>query len=124
MAIPHRAPVRCLLAPVESTAEGVRVAAVVTADSPGAVAGMVRPGWLIEVAAQACAAGVEAGGTPRVGLLVGVSDWNWHEPVPVDIPLLVTASRGAALGELAEYRCAIHRAGRLVAAGSLQVVLR
>lgn len=124
--IPHGRPVRCVADTAEPMTDGISIRARVAADSPGVTAGMVQPGWLIEVAAQACAAcaGVAQGGVPRAGLLIGVRNWRWNEPVPAERDLVVEVARAAAFGSLLEYRCAIHHDGRVVATGSLQVAIR
>jgi len=122
--IPHAAPVHCLADHATLIPDGILVQATVRADSPGVVDGVVRPGWLIEVAAQACAAAGEAetSATVRSGRLVSVTDWQWHSAVLVGHDMLVQVVRGAALGALREYRCRLSRDGRCVAEGTLVVM--
>lgn len=124
--LPHQPPVRCLTGTAEALADGLRVSASVAADSPGADGGVVRPGWLIEVAAQACAAcaGVGSSGAARTGVLAGVKTWSWSGTVAVGASMQVTVRRGASLGALSEYQCRIDAGDRAIAAGTLVVALQ
>ena len=122
--IPHRAPVHCLADSAACITHGIIVRATVQMDSPGALAGVVRPGWLIEVAAQACAAAgvVDASAAIRRGMLVSVKDWQWHCTMPVGVDMVVQVVGGAALGTMIEYRCTLTRDNQCVAEGSLVVI--
>ena len=124
--LPHQPPVRCLTGAAEILADGLRVTASVAVDSPGADGGVVRPGWLIEVAAQACAAcaGVGSDGVVRTGVLAGLKTWSWSGTVAIDAIMLVTVQRGASLGALSEYQCRITVGDRPIAAGTLVVALQ
>lgn len=123
--IPHAAPVR-VLADAGVLGDGwFTVAARVPADGPLAAGGRVRPEWLIEIAAQACAAadGAEAAGAgaPRGGMLVAVRDWQWLADAPCDRALAVRVRREAALGALARFATEIAVDGAPCARGTLQV---
>lgn len=123
--IPHRAPIRFLGESCARVGDWLLVAATVPGDGPGAVDGRVRPGYLIEVAAQAAAAWMgsegDAGTPAGQGMLVGVKDWRWLGIAPVDAVLAVRARRVAVLGDLAQFECEIAVAGTPVAAGVLTV---
>ena len=124
--IPHAAPVHCLADCAEIITDGIMVRATVRADSPGALDGVVRPGWLIEVAAQACAAAgaVDPAGGVSSGMLVSVKEWQWYQPVLVECEMEVQVVRGAALGSMVEYRCRLDRDDQCVAEGILVVMRR
>ena len=123
--IPHQAPIRFLGESCARVGDWLLVAATVPGNGPGAVDGRVRPGYLIEVAAQAAAAWMgsegDAGAPAGNGLLVGVKDWRWLKAAPADAVLAVRARRTAVLGDLAQFECEIAVAGTPVAAGVLTV---
>lgn len=124
--IPHAAPVHCLADCAELITDGIMVRAIVQADSPGARNGVVRPGWLVEVAAQACAAAgaAEPAGGVSSGMLVSVKEWQWYQPVLVECEMDVHVVRGAALGSMMEYRCRLIRDDQCIAEGTLVVMRR
>lgn len=123
--IPHRAPIRFLGESYARVGDWLLVTATVPGDGPGAVDGRVRPGYLIEIAAQAAAAWMggegDAGAPASNGLLVAIKDWRWLEAAPADVVLAVRARRVAGLGDLAQFECEIAIAGTPVAAGVLTV---
>ena len=123
--IPHQAPLRFLGDSCARVGDWLLVAATVAADGPGAADGVVRPGYLIVVAALAAAAWMgsegDAGAPAGDGLLVGIKDWRWLGVAPAGAVLAVRARRVAVLGDLAQFECEIAVAGTPVAAGVLTV---
>lgn len=125
--IPHRPPLRLLADSYVRVGDWLLVAATVPADGPAAADGAVRPGYLIEIAAQAAAAwagaddAAGAGADGGRGLLVGVRDWRWLAPAPADAVLAVRARRVAVLGDLAQFEAEIALDGKPLAAGVLTV---
>jgi predicted hotdog family 3-hydroxylacyl-ACP dehydratase len=126
--VPHAAPMRFVTG--VSVADAVTTAlATVSADSPAVAGGWVRSGYLIEVAAQAIAAGEairtgNAVGVERAeeGMLVAVRDWQVFAAVRAHSELVVQIERQAELGPALRCQASIRTEGVLVATGSLQVM--
>jgi predicted hotdog family 3-hydroxylacyl-ACP dehydratase len=125
--IPHCAPMRFVTG-VRREPDGSTLAeAVVRAGSPAADGQMVRPAYLIEIAAQAAAAHAahaSGGGGAVGGMLVGIKNWQQALPVAVDEPISVNVREAAAFGNLRQFDAQVSVRGAAVAAGSLQVAQR
>jgi len=126
LAIPHAPPMRFAVGAVAGDATAWRVSAVVGADSPAVTAGQVRPAYLVEIAAQAFAAGsVDAGGVgvtaPRAGVLVAVKDWTVHTTVAAGVRIDAEVTPQAALGTLRSALVRLVAGGHPLADGVLHV---
>lgn len=124
--LPHRPPLRLITA-VGRDGAAIHAQAVVPSDSPAAADGWVRSGYLVEIAAQAAAAGeADHGGdatrVPMHGMLTAVRGWRQHAPVAAGTVIEVTVVREAELGEAARFAAELRSGGILIASGSLQVV--
>ncbi len=124
--IPHAPPLR-FARTLQHQPDGSRlVEAVVDADSPAADAARVRPGYLLEIAAQAAAAWRGSGSDDqdlRGGRLVGVADWRFLGAARVGIPIQVRVRLHTSLGPLSAFEVELAQAGTALASGRLQVHL-
>lgn len=122
--LPHRSPLRLITA-VGGDGVTIHAQALVPLDSPAAAAGWVRSGYLVEIAAQAAAAGEADHGdgiVPMHGMLTAVRGWKQHASVAAGVVIDVIVVREAELGEAARFAAELRSDGVLVASGSLQVV--
>lgn len=122
--LPHQSPLRLVTA-VSSDGITTQALAVVPADSPAAAGGWVRSGYLVEIAAQAAAAGEArqaGGGQPLQGMLTGVRGWRQHAAVAAGATIAVNVVRTAELGEAARFTAELRSGEALIASGSFQVV--
>lgn len=119
--IPHARPLR-FARTVAADDGGAEVECVVPGGSPAADGRAVRPGYLVELAAQAAAAmRGEGAGPVRSGRLVGLAGWSVLAPAVTDVVITVSIRIETDLGELTAFAAELHQGGRLVAAGRLQV---
>ena len=126
--VPHRGAMSLLDAVEQVTDQGIVARVGVSADGLFAGAGGM-PAWVgIEYMAQAVAAwsgarARTAGGSPRIGYLLGSRRYEAHVPVfPVGADLRISAEC-ELIGEngLGMFSCRITQDGRLLASGRLSV---
>ncbi len=114
---------------IETRGEESVSQAQVSAESPGATAGWIRSGYLIEIAAQAVAAhqgqvkSTDAQTDKNIsGMLTAVRHWRQQAAVRAETTVEVLVQPLAALGNAAQFRTTIRQDGHLVADGTLQVI--
>lgn len=96
----------------------------VASGSLAACDGLVRPAWLVEIAAQATAAAGTAGATggaapQSIGMIVGASGWRFLRPARCDEPIAIHVRRGRRFGELSQVHAVLEQGGEEIARGDL-----
>lgn len=124
--VPHRGPALLLGGVERLTEDGITCWGTVPPDSPFAVEGRAPSFLALEMGAQAAAAlaalrqgPTVAGGTPRIGYLVGIRDAHLGPDLPVGRRLRVRARPAGGAGPLAVYEVAVEADGVEFARGIL-----